>query len=840
VTVPHRWERIQELFDAALELAPEARTAYVHERAEDSTLRTEVLTLLEAHEARGRLDSIADRLDASSTDAAVRLPPVLSGRYSIEREIGRGGMATVYLAHDQKHDRQVALKVLRSELALAVRAEQFVREIAIAAKLAHPHILPLHDSGEAEGIVYYVMPYVEGESLRDRLTREARLPVADAVRIAGDVAAALSYAHSHGVVHRDIKPENILLAPGGEALIADFGIARALTVAGGHPLSQTGAVGTPLYMSPEQAAGSGLDGRSDIYSLGCVLHEMLAGHPPFTGATAQEVIARHASDPIPALEAARPGVGARVARAVRKALAKQPVDRFATADQFAAAFTPPATAVHRLGWPASAAIALVVLVAGGVLTRQVLVPAPATGPSAQSVAVLPFVNLTGDSANDYLTDGFSEELISTLAQIPGLRVPARTSSFYFKDKALPARQIGESLGVANVVEASFRRVGHRLRITAQLIKVSDAAHLWSASYDRELAGPQDVLTVQEEVARAIAKALEVKLALPRVPRVENPEAYELYLKGRLLWNRGTEEGFTRALKFFTAAIVKDSSYARAYAGLADTYIVLWVQEYLLRAEAYPKARAAAERAVALDSLLSEAYAARGRLRTLEWNWSGANQDLRRAVMLNPGDPLAHRWYAVTLTRQGRLAEALQEASRALELDPLSVQVQQTYAEALLYGRHYDRAVEQYRKVHELEPRHMQSHQRLAMAYVQQNKIADAIREYQIALELLGGRGRTSFVLADLGYAYARLGRRHDALRILGDLKARLAQGDHRTRAVHLAILCAGLGETDEAFAWLAKAYEERDNLLTILRVYPFFDPLRSDPRFTELLRKVGL
>ena len=236
------------------------------------------------------------------------------------------------------------------------------------------------------------------------------------------------------------------------------------------------------------------------------------------------------------------------------------------------------------------------------------------------------------------------------------------------------------------MEASLRQVGSRLRITAQLIRVADASNLWSASYDRELSGPQDVLMVQEEIARAIAKALEVKLALPGVPRVENPEAYELYLKGRMLWNRGTEEGFTRALRFFSAAIAKDSSYARAYAGLADTYIVLWVQEYLPRAEAYPEAQVAAERAVALDSLLPEAYAARGRLRSLEWNWSGADQDLRRAVILNPGDPLAHRWYAATLTRRGRATEAVQEASRALELDPLSAQVLATYAEALLYSR----------------------------------------------------------------------------------------------------------------------------------------------------------
>lgn len=834
-----RWERIQELFDAALAQAPEARTAYVQDAAEDTTLRVEVLALLAAHEARGRLDSIADRLDAASAVAAARLPPVLSGRYAIEREIGRGGMAMVYLAHDQKHDRQVALKVLRSELALAVRAEQFVREIAIAAKLAHPHILPLHDSGEAEGIVYYVMPYVEGESLRDRLIREPQLSVADALRIAGDVAAALSYAHSRGVVHRDIKPENILLAPGGEALIADFGIARALTVAGGHALSETGAVGTPLYMSPEQAAGSGLDGRSDIYSLGCVLYEMLAGHPPFTGATAQEVIARHACDPIPVLEAARPGVTASVARAVRTALAKQPVDRFATADQFAAAFTPPAAAGHRLGWPASAALALVVLVAGGVLTRQLLVRAPATGPSAQSVAVLPFVNLTGDSANDYLTDGFSEELISTLAQIPGLRVPARTSSFSFKGKVVPVRQIGESLGVASVLEGSVRQVGTRLRITAQLIKVADASHLWSETYDRELGG-EDVLKVQEEIARAIVGPLQVKLAIPAAPRPENPEAYQLYLKGRFFWNRGTKEGLTQALTFFNAAIAKDSGYARAYAGLADVYLVLWANRYLPRAAAHPQARAAAERAIVLDSLLAEAYASRGRLRTLEWDWSGAEQDLHRAVALNPGAALGHRWYAQFLTRRGRAPEAIREARRAVELDPLSALVQETSADAYLFARQYERAVEEYRKSLELEPSRAETHQRLGVAYLQQNKFADALREFQATLDLLGGRGWTSYTVAEVGYAYARMGRRQDALRILADLKARLARDKGVTRPIDLAILYAGLGEHDRAFAWLAKAYEDQDNVLNMLRVHPLFDPLRSDPRFNDLMKKVGL
>ena len=378
------------------------------------------------------------------------LQQALAARYTIERELGRGGNAVVYLARDIKHDRQVALKVLSPELAHAVRTERFLREIQIAAKLTHPHILMLIDSGEAEHFLYYVMPYVAGESLRERLNREKRLRVEDAVRITQDVAEALGYAHAEGVVHRDIKPENILLSAGG-AVVADFGIAQALSAAGEQRVTDGGlAVGTPAYMSPEQASdGEAMDGRSDVYSLGCVLYEMLAGHPPYRGDTAQEILARHALDPIPG-RAARPGVPRAVERAIAKALAKVPADRFATAIAFAGALAAPRRRVA-----AYVAVGLLVLGGAAVIAQQTLLRAP----PEQSVAVLPFVNLSGDSTQEYFSDGVTEELINALTQVAGLRVPARTSSFAFKGKNTDIRDIGRRLDVATVLEGSIRRSG---------------------------------------------------------------------------------------------------------------------------------------------------------------------------------------------------------------------------------------------------------------------------------------------------------------------------------------------------------------------------------------------
>jgi eukaryotic-like serine/threonine-protein kinase len=414
-----------------------------------------------------------------SSDLLPRLQAVLADRYTIGRELGRGGMGIVLLAQDRKHHRQVAIKVLKPELAAALGRERFLREIATAARLNHPHILPLHDSGEAEGFLYYVIPYVEGESLRERLDRERQLTLETAVQIAREVADALNYAHGHNVLHRDIKPENILLSA-GHALVTDFGIARTITAGGGGQLTEVGSlVGTPA----EQVDGSPhIDGRADIYSLGCVLFEMLVGERPFKGATLTAVIANQLSSPAPSPRMFRESVPEAVDAAVRKAMASLPADRFSTAAQFADALAIPRPSE----------------------------PAPAAVPD-RSIAVLPFTNQSSDPETEYFSDGIAEEIINALAQLPGLHVAARTSSFAFKGKGMDIAEIGAKLKVATVLDGSVRKAGNRVRITAQLVSVGDGYHLWSERYDSEL---DDVFAIQDHIARAIAQRFEVMLASP--------------------------------------------------------------------------------------------------------------------------------------------------------------------------------------------------------------------------------------------------------------------------------------------------------------------------------------
>jgi serine/threonine protein kinase/Flp pilus assembly protein TadD len=578
-------------------------------------------------------------------DLMDRLRTALADRYAFDREVGRGGMATVYRAQDQKHDRPVAIKVLHPYLAMNLGPERFLREIQIAAQLQHPHIVPLYDSGQAGDLLYYVMPYVEGESLRQRLQREQRLPVDDTLHLGRAVAAALDYAHRHGVVHRDIKPENVMLHE-GEAVVTDFGIAKAVTAAAASTLTQTGAtVGTPAYMSPEQAAGAAeLDGRSDVYSLGCVVYEMLSGRTPFTGPTAQAIIAQCFMEPPPSLRGSRGDLPDWLEPVVMKSLAKDAGDRFATAAQFSQALKSP-----------------------GASTPPGMTTSSAATANTKSIAVLPFVNMSADPENEYFTDGVAEEIINALTKIQALRVASRTSSFAFKGKNQDIRKVGEQLNVTTVLEGSVRKAGSKLRVTAQLVNVTDGYHLWSEKYDREL---QDVFAIQDEIAGNIVRALRVvlsdaeKRAIEKAPTA-NVQAYDYYLRGRQFFHQFRRTGMQFARRMFERAIEVDPGYAIAYAGVADCCSFLYMYWDGSKAN-LEGAESASRKALDLDPELAEAHASRGFAVSLSKQYDEARREFETAIRLNPKLYEAHYFYARACFQEGKLEEAVrhyQDASR---------------------------------------------------------------------------------------------------------------------------------------------------------------------------------
>ncbi|PYP56819.1 MAG: hypothetical protein DMD40_09705 [Gemmatimonadetes bacterium] len=776
-------------------------------------------------------------------ELVARLRAALADRYAIDRELGRGGMATVFLARDVKHDRSVAIKVLRPELAAALGAERFLREIEIAARLTHPHILPLHDSGEANGFLYYVMPYLEGESLRDRLNREQQLPVNEAVRIAREVASALSYAHSHDVVHRDIKPENILVS-GGEAVVADFGIARAIVAAGPEKLTDTGlAVGTPGYMSPEQAtAHVQIDGRADTYALGCVLYEMLAGHPPFLGTTAQEVLARHTLDPVPPLRTIRREVPPALEHAVLKALAKLPADRFATAAAFSDALTqagaPPSFARKTARPALFVAAGVAALVAGyAVVTR---LPGTSDGPG-QSIAVLPFKNIGGDPNNEPFSSGMSDELTTALGKVEGLRVAARSAAFSLKTSNASPQEIGRELHVLYVLDGGVRMGGKRRRVSAQLIDVAKGSELWSAEFDRD-ARDRDVFAVQDEITRAIVAALRVHLSGPASAALAkrstgSPEAHDLYLQGRYFFARRDSASLAKARDYFGQAIQKDSSYALAWAGLSDAYSHLAVFGYVPPRVVYARAKAAALRALALDGTLAEAHTSLGFMALFyDWDWAAAGREFDRALALDPGYPDAHLFHGWYFVATNRMDDAIREVQNAVTLDPFSSVNNARLASMLFLARRYDAALVQSRRVLELDSLFQGPATRaeLARAYLWLGRCAESLAE-------LEGKPVFSTIAwgGFLGYAYAKCGRRAQALAELDRLGAVAREGRYVSHYA-LAMIHVGLGDNERALAELDSAYVERPWTMFTLRVDPTFDGLRADPRFERLLKRVGL
>jgi serine/threonine-protein kinase len=686
-----------------------------------------------------------------------RLQAALASSYRIERELGGGGMSRVFVATEIALDRKVVIKVLPPEMAAGVNVERFRREIQLAASLQHPHIVPLHAAGQAGDLFYYTMPMVEGETLRARIARESEMPIADVVRFLRDVSDALAHAHAHGVVHRDIKPDNVLIS-GRHAMVTDFGVAKAISESTGQSsLTSAGlALGTPAYMAPEQAAADPhVDHRADIYAVGALAYEMLAGRPPFVGPSPQMVLAAQVTQAAEPITARRPSCPPALAALVMRCLEKKPADRWQSAEevvrQLELMATPsgglaPTTAVPATAWPRRtrawiaglSAVALLVAVGTWLLRSRAAASSSATN---RSIAVLPLANVGGDAQQEYFSDGMTDELASALGRIPGLRVASRTSSYAFKGKTTDVGQIGRALNVETVLEGTVRRAGDRLRVSVQLTKVSDGLALWSDTYERSTA---DVFQVQDDVARSVVSALSPTLG-PRQAAAEvtgaaargteNLQAYDLYLRGQYLWHSRRLDGLRQAVNHFTQAVALDPKFARAYGWLALTWALLPLYGDGQAIETVPKAQEAAGRALALDSTVAEARVALASADLQLGRYPGSERAFRDAIRVAPRYPTAHHWYGTLLITVGRTREAVEQFSVARDLDPLSPIISANLGIALARLGRREEAIAAAHRAIELAPSVVAMHTNAAVMWENLGEVDSSLAAYRVATSL---------------------------------------------------------------------------------------------------------
>jgi serine/threonine protein kinase/tetratricopeptide (TPR) repeat protein len=774
-------------------------------------------------------------------------------------------MSRVFVAHDRTLGRVVAIKVFSPEVAAEVKTDRFRLEIQLAAKLQHPHIVPLLFAGENRGVLYFTMPYIDGESLRARIARDGPLPLNDAIRTLRHLASAIAYAHKQGVVHRDIKPDNVLLA-GEFALVTDFGVAKALsastTADGAQQLTSSGmAIGTPAYMAPEQAlADPSIDHRADIYAFGIVAYEVLTGTPPFSAKTAQATLAAHITKAPEAVASKRADIPEPLAALIMRCLEKRPEDRPQSATEILGVLDslstgsitggeapvmrqmPKAGASRKRG--VIAGVATAVLVAAiwfGLSSRPEKVSAGSS--TLNSIAVLPLDNVGGDQKDEYFSDGMTDELANALAKLPGLRVASRTSAYSFKGRGsdVDFAEIGRKLNVQAVIEGSVRRAGNRLRINAQLVSVADGLTLWSDSYDR---AADDVFQVQDEIAKSIAAAVSPRLgtqasAISADSRgTENLAAFDSYLRGRHLWNARGADNLRRAISYFDSAIAKDPGFARAHAARAVTYALL--PEYT---DAAPKnaseiAYSSADRALALEPNLAEAYVAIGLASLHDWKYAEAEAAYRKAIQLEPRNATAHQWYGELLYHTGRLDASLAEIRKSGEIDPLATVHPAALGYALYLAGEYEAAIREVGRGIEVAPTLGLHRLLLGNTYAMMGRHREALEALRTAVRLDPEIASRQGYLA---YALAKSGQVAESRAILSRLNARPA-GD-RPSPMSLAIIYLGLGENDKALAAIEQAVNAHDiSLFTSASPLrdPIYDPVRSDPRFQRVIERMNL
>ncbi|HET6852827.1 MAG TPA: protein kinase [Pyrinomonadaceae bacterium] len=843
------------------------------------------------------------KTDSANTSS---LPEYIA-HYRILRRLGKGGMGEVFLGEDTKqHGRKVALKVLPQELTQSEsRLRRFKQEARAILALNHPNILTVFEIGEAAGSHYIATEYIEGETLRQCLWR-GPLKLDETLGVAIQVAMALEAAHAAGIVHRDIKPENIMLRQDKFVRdrfvkVLDFGIAKltdrdstntdpeAVTI----PISETnpGAImGTTGYMSPEQAQGESIDERSDIFSLGVVLYEMVAGQPPFKGKTDSHTrvqIIDH--EPAPLTQHVT-NVPRQLERIVSKALAKDRFKRYQTitdlkldleqlrdelhfsenvettsegtratqVDVLSASPTGIKSRINTAGetvtvstgesrpqekrtnWLAYgvAGLLLVLVVAGAVFFAKSSRP-------INSVAILPFVNDSKDPNAEYLSDGLTESIINSLSQLPNLKVMSRNAAFRFKGANHDPLEAGRTLNVGAVLTGRLVKLDDRLVIKTELIKVDDGSQLWGAEYNSSLA---DIFSVQDEVSRKISQSLRLKLSGEDQEKLakrytKDAEAYELYLKGRYFWNKRNEEGFRNGIEYFKRAEEKDPTFALAFSGLADSYALLCDIGVVRPVDEMPKAKAAAQKAVDADPELAEAYTSRAFVRlAYDWDWLGAQNDFQQALRLNPKYPTAHQWYASYLMQMGKFSLAKAEIEEAHKLDPLSPIISANSGLYSYYEHNYDDAIAKYKLTLQSDPDFWVARHYLALAYVQKGMHQEAIAELRKLIKAPESGPVPDKVIeaeseasASLGFAYGMAGKQADARAILNQLDA-LSKRRY-VSPLYFAIVYAGLKENDKAIEYLNKAFDARHPGLVLIRIEPMFDGLRSDERFKQLIKR---